>query len=136
MPNYLISLFIFKWFLCYMRTPVPQVLLGHYFQNSVSTTLIGEKWHFSTILFCICYNRRKYFLIFLTSSLTFSRQFSGYRIFHFFGHSENSTPLSYGFDFAFLFEDSGFCPIVTSVTVIHLFSLEMFLSFFFYCCYF
>ena len=107
-----------------MRTPVPQVLLRQYFQNSESTTLIGEKWHFSTILFCICYHRRKYFPLFLTSSLSFSRPFSGYRIFNLFEYSE-----SYGFNFAFLFEDSGFCPIVTSVNVFIFFPLRCFCHF-------
>ena len=114
-----------------MKTPVPQVLLRQYFQNSASTTLIGEKWHFSTILFCICYHRRKYFPLFLTFSLTFSRLFSGYRIFNFFEYSENSITLSYGFNFAFLFEDSGFCPIMTSMTVFIFFPLRCFCHFYF-----
>ena len=80
-----------------------------------------------------------YFPLFLTSSLIFSRPFSGCRILNFFEYSENSIPLSYGFNFAFLFEDSGFCPIETSVKVIHLFPLRYFCHFSFVvvvvCCY-
>lgn len=108
--------------------PVPPVLLRQYFQNSVSTILIDETWHFSTILFCICYHKRKLFSP-IFNFLIFSRPFSGYRIFNFFEYSENSIPLSYGFNFAFLFEDSGFCPVVTSVKVIHLFPLRCFCHF-------